>query len=77
MSGDESLCMHYYRNGTCSKGASCERMHGIYCKVSAHSLLALAGSTASALTAKAWLLRCNRLFKFLLRGVLAQDALRS
>ena len=33
MPRDETLCMQYYRNGTCSKGASCERLHGIYCKV--------------------------------------------
>lgn len=27
------LCAQYCREGTCSKGASCERLHGIYCKV--------------------------------------------
>ena len=27
------VCAQYCRNGTCSKGASCERLHGIYCKV--------------------------------------------
>lgn len=26
--------MQYHRSGSCSKGASCERLHGIYCKVS-------------------------------------------
>lgn len=29
------LCMQYYRSGTCAKGASCERLHGICCKASA------------------------------------------
>ena len=48
MPGEDNLCMQYYRNGTCSKGASCERLHGIYCKVPVHSLLALASSKCAA-----------------------------
>ena len=44
----ENLCMQYYRNGTCSKGASCERLHGIYCKVPCHSLLVTASSNFAA-----------------------------
>ena len=31
--------MQYHRSGICSKGASCERLHGIYCKVSLQNLL--------------------------------------
>ena len=46
MPGEESLCMQYYRNGICSKGASCEHLHGIFCKVPAPSMLALAASQA-------------------------------
>ena len=30
---EAGLCAQYCRDGTCSKGASCERLHGIYCKV--------------------------------------------
>ena len=39
------LCTLYCRNGTCSKGASCERLHGIYCKVIHMSPLCVSLST--------------------------------
>ena len=74
MPGDESLCMQYYRNGTCSKGASCERLHAIYCKVPAHSLLALASSRSTAQTAEAQSIHCTRLVQFASRNLLVQDA---
>ena len=48
MPGDETLCTQYYRDGTCSKGASCERLHGIYCKVPRRSLLVMASRKCTA-----------------------------